>query len=276
MKEIKKRSIFAPAKGEMAEWSIAAVLKTVEGNTSGGSNPSLSAKNSHNNCCGIFYFSCYSNSSYFCNMNIIQCLQWRYATKRFDADKIIPQEKINTIKEAFNLTATSYGLQPIKLLIIKDKTIREQLLEHTYNQPQILQASHLLVFCVETSIDKDYIVAYFDRVKEIRKTDESILKPYRDFLVNDFESRSQEYIEAWATKQAYLAMGNLLTVCAMEGIDSLPMEGFKPNLYDEVLKLKEKGLKSVLIMPIGYRAEDDMFSEFKKVRKTVAESTLEL
>ena len=209
-------------------------------------------------------------------MNIIESLQWRYATKRFDADKIIPQEKINTIKEAFNLTATSYGLQPIKLLIIKDKVIRERLLEHTYNQQQILQASHLLVFCVQTSIDKEYIVDYFDRVKQIRNTEESILKPYRDFLVNDFESRSQDNIESWATKQAYLAMGNLLTVCAMEGIDSLPMEGFKPNFYDEVLELKEKELKSVLIMPIGYRAEDDMFSGFKKVRKTVAESTLEL
>lgn len=209
-------------------------------------------------------------------MNIIESLQWRYATKRFDADKIIPQEKINTIKEAFNLTATSYGLQPIKLLIIKDKAIRERLLEHTYNQQQILQASHLLVFCVQTSIDKEYIVNYFDRVKQIRNTEESILKPYRDFLVNDFESRSQDNIESWATKQAYLAMGNLLTVCAMEGIDSLPMEGFKPNFYDEVLELKEKELKSVLIMPIGYRAEDDMFSGFKKVRKTVAESTLEL
>lgn len=209
-------------------------------------------------------------------MNIIESLQWRYATKRFDSEKIIPSDKIEIIKEAFNLTATSYGLQPIKLLILKDKAIRENLVEHTYNQPQIIQASHVLVFCIETTVKKEYIVDYFDRVKKIRNTEESILKPYRDFLVNDFESRSDENIKAWATKQAYLAMGNLLTVCAVEGIDSLPMEGFKSESYDEVLELKTKGLQSVLIMPIGYRAEDDMFSGFKKVRKSVAESTLEL
>ncbi|MEZ4975326.1 MAG: NAD(P)H-dependent oxidoreductase [Flavobacteriaceae bacterium] len=209
-------------------------------------------------------------------MNIIESLQWRYATKRFDSEKIIPQDKIELIKEAFNLTATSYGLQPIKLLIVKNKVLREQLLAHTYNQPQIMQASHLLVFCIETTIDKDFIEAYFNRVKDIRNTAESILKPYRDFLVNDFQSRSGDYVKTWAAKQAYLAMGNLLTVCAIEGIDSLPMEGFKPESYDDVLGLKQKGLQSVLIMPIGYRAEDDMFSGFKKVRKTVAESTLEL
>ena len=209
-------------------------------------------------------------------MNTIESLQWRYATKKFDTNKAIPQDKIEILKAAFNLTATSYGLQPIKLLFIKDILLREQLIEHTYNQQQIVQASHVLVFCVETLIDKDYIESYFNRVKDIRNTPDSILKPYREFLIEDFNARSEGYIKEWATRQAYLAMGNLLTVCAMEGIDSLPMEGFKSEAYDEVLKLREKGLQSVLIMPIGYRAEDDMFSEFKKVRKTVAESTLEL
>ena len=209
-------------------------------------------------------------------MKIIESLKWRYATKKFNSEKEIAQDKIDILKQAFNLTATSYGLQPIKLLVIKDKTLREKLLEHTYNQQQIIQASHILVFCIETKINKQYIEDYFNRVKDIRSTPETILKPYRDFLIEDFESRSEGYIKEWATRQAYLAMGNLLTVCAMEGIDSTPMEGFKPKSYDEVLSLKEKGLQSVLIMPIGYRAEDDIFSDFKKVRKTIAESTIEL
>lgn len=209
-------------------------------------------------------------------MSVIKRLQWRYATKKFNPDKTIPQDKIEVVKEAFNLTATSYGLQPIKLLVIKDMALRKKLLEHTYNQQQIVQASHLLVFCIETAINKHYIEDYFNRVKNIRSTPETILKPYREFLIEDFESRSEDHIMEWATRQAYLAMGNLLTVCAIEGIDSIPMEGFKSELYDTVLELNGKGLHSVLIMPIGYRAEDDMFSDFKKVRKTVAESTLEL
>lgn len=209
-------------------------------------------------------------------MDTIASLQWRYATKKFNAHKIIPQEKIAIIKMAFNLTASSYGLQPIKLLIIKDKVLREQLLPHTYGQTQILEASHLLVFCVESNIDKTYIETYFNRVKTTRNTAEAILQPYRDFLVDDFSKRSKKDIINWAAKQAYLAMGNLLTVCAIEGVDSLPMEGFIPEGYDQVLQLKDKGLQSVLIMPIGYRADDDMFSSFKKVRKPLSETTIEL
>lgn len=209
-------------------------------------------------------------------MNVINKLNWRYATKKFDEDKIIPQEKIELIKEAFNLTATSYGLQPIKLLLLKDKKIQQGLVKYSMDQEQVAQASHILIFCIETTIDKKYILEYFDRVKQIRNTPEEILKPFEDFLIDDFEDRTRAYIEDWATKQAYLAMGNLLTVLAIEEIDSCPMEGFSPDVWDDILGLKSHDLKSVLMMPIGYRAEDDMFSEFKKVRKRVAESTLEL
>ena len=209
-------------------------------------------------------------------MKIIESLQWRYATKKFDELKCISEEKIEVLKQAFNLTATSYGLQPIKLLIIKDKELQEKLVAHSMDQIQVAQASHVLVFCIETQMDKAYIEGYFKRVFEIRKTSKSILKPFQDFLIEDFSDKPIVEIEEWATKQAYLAMGNLLTVCAIEEIDSCPMEGFDPEAYDQVLELNSKGLKSVLVMPIGYRAEDDMFADLKKVRKTVAESTIEL
>ena len=208
-------------------------------------------------------------------MDIIERLQWRYATKRFDAEKIIPQDKIERIKQAFNLTATSYGMQPIKLLIIKDKTVQKQLVAHSFNQEQVAQASHLLVFCV-SDINEDTITEYFDRVKTIRATPDDILDPFKSYLIDNFSKKSTEEIFDYTTKQAYLALGNLLTVCAVEGIDACPMEGFDPEAYDKFLNLKEKGLRSVLAMPIGYRAADDMFAGFKKVRKTVAESTLEL
>ncbi|MBT8274249.1 MAG: NAD(P)H-dependent oxidoreductase [Bacteroidia bacterium] len=209
-------------------------------------------------------------------MNVIDKLNWRYATKKFDEDQYIPQQKIELIKEAFNLTATSYGLQPIKLLFLKDKKIQQELVQHSMDQEQVAQASHILIFCIETNIDKKYIVDYFERVKAIRSTPDHILQPFEDFLIDDFKGRSIDYIEDWATKQAYLAMGNLLTVLAIEHIDSCPMEGFTPKAWDDILGLTERSLKSVLMMPIGYRADDDMFSDFKKVRKRVADSTLEL
>lgn len=208
-------------------------------------------------------------------MDIIDSLKWRYATKKFDNNRIIPQDKITRIKEAFNLTATSYGMQPIKLIIINDKSLQQDLVKHSFDQQQVAQASHLLIFCI-SNITDDTIIEYFNRVKAIRDTPDDILTPFKEYLLDSFSKKDEEEIKVYSTKQAYLAMGNLLTVCAVEGIDACPMEGFNPEAYDKVLSLNQKGLYSVLAMPIGYRAEDDFFSSLKKVRKTVAESTLEL
>lgn len=209
-------------------------------------------------------------------MNIIEQLNWRYATKTFDTTRAIPESVLSTIFEAFNLTATSYGLQPLKLLVIADKNLQKNLVQHSMDQLQVEQAPQVLVFCIETEIDQDYIETYFKLVKNLRQTPDAILKPFQDFLVEDFKNKAQEEIEDWATKQAYLAMGNLLTVCALEGVDACPMEGFSPEAYDEILGLKAKGLKSVLVMPIGYRAEDDMFADFKKVRKDLETTVIRL
>lgn len=209
-------------------------------------------------------------------MDIIEQLRWRYATKKFDEQAIIPEEKIQRIKEAFNLTATSYGLQPLKLLLIKNKELQSFLVEHSMGQQQVAQASHVLVFCIDTNIDEEYISDYFDRIKKIRNTPDEILKPFRESLIDSFEKKSEINLQDWAAKQAYLAMGNLLTILAIEEIDSCPMEGFSPSDYDTVLNLKDRNLKSVLVMPIGYRAEDDMFSSFKKVRKKVDEVVIDL
>tara|TARA_R110002073_G_scaffold83987_5_gene200098 strand:- start:7774 stop:8403 length:630 start_codon:yes stop_codon:yes gene_type:complete len=209
-------------------------------------------------------------------MDIIEKLQWRYATKKFESKTLISKERLNVIKEAFNLTATSYGLQPIKLLIVSDKEFQNELVKYSMDQEQVAQASHVLVFCIENKIDKKYIETYFKRVQQIRSTPDDILNPFKEFLIDDFKTRSKENIKNWAIKQAYLAMGNLLTVCAIEGIDACPMEGFEPSAYDELLSLKKRGLKSVLVMPIGYRAKEDMFAGFKKVRKKVSDSVIEM
>lgn len=209
-------------------------------------------------------------------MEIIEQLNWRYATKKFDENKQLSAQNMQQLKEAFNLTATSFGLQPIKLVIISDKVLQKELMANAMNQAQVGQASHVLVFCIETKIDTAFIESYFKRVKEIRNTPDAILNPFKQFLIEDFNKKSQEDIETWAVKQVYLAMGNLLTVCALNKIDACPMEGFVNDKYDDILDLNSKNLKSVLIMPIGIRAEDDMFADFKKVRKPLSQAIIEL
>ena len=203
-------------------------------------------------------------------------LRWRYATKKFNAEKSLSAEKIETIKQSFNLTATSYGLQPLKLVIIQDKKIQESLVEHSWNQRQVVDASHLLVICIERTLNAEYIKDYFTRVKDIRNTPDEIIKPFQAYLLEDFEGKSTQDIQEWSKNQAYLAMGNLLTICALEEIDSCPMEGFTPEKYDEILNLEAQNLMSVLVMPIGYRADDDMFATFKKVRRPLEDTIIEL
>jgi len=211
--------------------------------------------------------------TYFCgkdsNMNIIDSLNWRYATKKFDADKYVSDDKLAILKEAFTLTPTSYGLQPVKLLVLSNKELQKELVPHSFNQEQVAQASHVLVICIENVVDEAYIRAHFENEKNIRGTSDEIIDSFRSFLIESFSNKKETEIKEWATKQAYITLGNLLTVCALERIDSCPMEGFLPEKYDEFLGLKNKGLSSVLALPIGYRAEEDMFSKFKKVRKSI-------
>jgi len=209
-------------------------------------------------------------------MDVLEHMKWRYAVKKFDTNKILPDKKVGRLKEAFNLTATSYGLQPITLLIVKNKDLQHQLTAHSFEQQQVLQASHILVICIKDEIDGAYISRYFDQVKRIRNVSDEILEPFKNDLVDSFSKKDVAEIKSWSTNQAYLAMGNLLTVCAIEKIDSCPMEGFEPEAYDKLLNLKEKGLTSVLVMPIGYRADDDMFAGFKKVRKDMDESVIDI
>lgn len=210
------------------------------------------------------------------DMNSIESLQWRYAVKKFDDTKIISEEKINILKETFNLTATSYGLQPIKLVIIKNKDLQKSLVPHSWNQEQVAQASHLLIICTQNIIDKNSVEQYFKMVKEVRNTPDEILAPFKSYLSDTISQKTTQEIKTWAKNQAYLALGNLLTVCAFEKIDSCPMEGFIPEKYDEVLGLQEQQLSAVLVLPVGFRAEDDFMKDLKKVRKNISEMVLEI
>ena len=209
-------------------------------------------------------------------MNSIDNLKWRFAVKKFDHHKILSDNQINILKQAFNLTASSYGLQPIKLVVVKNKDIQKELVLHSWNQQQVSQASHLLVICVDTKLDETDVEKYFERVKEIRNTPDEIINSFKEYLKTTISGKTTEDLLSWGKNQAYLALGNLLTVCANEKIDSCPMEGFIPEKYDEVLGLKEKNLSSVLVLPVGYRAEDDIMTHQKKVRKNIDEIVIDI
>lgn len=208
--------------------------------------------------------------------NPIKQLEWRYAVKKFNSEKLLSDAKIYSLKKAFNLTATSYGLQPITLAVVHNKELQKELVAHSFEQPQVAQASHILVICIENEVDSEYIANYFRQVKKVRGTSDTVLNPFKEAMMESFSKKDIQEIKDWSKNQAYLAMGNLLTICAMEEIDSCPMEGFEPEAYDRLLDLNKRGLTSVLVLPVGYRADDDMFSTFKKVRKDMDESIIEI
>ena len=209
-------------------------------------------------------------------MNIIDSLEWRYACKKFDENKKLDDNQIEVLKKAFNLTATSYGLQPLKMLVIANQEVKDSLFAHVYYQPQVTTCSHLLVICIDTSFDTNDIDAKFDLEKEIRGTDEEIIAKFRSQLKQIYEKKEAEQMEKESMYQTYIALGNLMTVCAELRIDSCPMEGFIPSRVDETLDLQKLNLKSALLLPVGYRAADDPTNGLKKVRKPIEEVIIEI
>ncbi len=208
--------------------------------------------------------------------NTIEKLQWRYATKRFDVTKILSEEKLNILKETFNLTATSFGLQPLKLVVVTNAELKTKLMPFTYNQPQIHDASHILVLCIEKKINENFIVDHFKRVEDTRNTPRKILEPFEKNLIASFTEKNTTEIRDWMINQLYLTLGALLTVCAVENIDACPMEGFESEKYDQLLGLHKKGLESVIVLPVGYRDESDFFINLKKVRRGIDELIIEV
>ena len=209
-------------------------------------------------------------------MDTITALKWRYAVKKFDSKKIVSSEKIEILKKAFNLTATSYGLQPLRLILVQNKEVQEKLMKASYNQKQVGSASHVLVICTEKNVDKSFIENHFKMVQDVRKTPEEILHPFRESLIGDFEQKPVDEVKVWAAHQAYLVLGTLLTVCAVEEIDSCPMEGFEPDKYEQILELDKHQLEAVLALPIGYRSQEDFFASLKKVRRPLTDTVIEI
>lgn len=208
--------------------------------------------------------------------DMIKALEWRYAVKKFDETFELSSEQIHAIKQAFNLSASSYGLQPYELYIIQNKDLKAQLSLAANGQKQPIQAAAVLVFCVRTDFSEATIDQYFDQVSTTRGIDLKAMEGYKNFMQAVFHAMSPSEIINWSTKQAYLSMGTLLSTCAILGIDSCPMEGFKPEVVDQILDLESKHLKSVLLMPVGKRSAEDGVSQLSKVRKPLDEIITEI
>ncbi len=205
----------------------------------------------------------------------IESLKWRYATKNFDPIASLPEDQVHLLKEAFNLTATSYGLQPCRLVVLQNKVLQEKMLPMAFGQRQVLDAPAVLVLCT-THVDEVYVQKYFDLVEQVRSTPREILNPFQKQLEEKFTTMEHQEVEAWARNQAYISLGNLMAVCAQERIDSCPMEGFIPEKVDELLGLADKGLKSVLLLPVGYRHDKDQFAAMEKVRLPLEDSVISM
>jgi nitroreductase len=201
------------------------------------------------------------------NQDYIDKLNYRYATKKFDASKKLSIQQVEDVKEAIQLSASSYGLQPYEILVIEDMDLRKKLKEVSFGQPQITDASRLVVFCVNTKIDEEYLEKFISNISETRDIPKTDLSGMRDMIKNTVLQFSEESKIQWAQKQAYIALGNMLSAVAHFGFDACPMEGFENDKYDEILGLKEKNLRATVIATIGYRSEDDDLQHAKKVRK---------
>ena len=209
--------------------------------------------------------------------DLLQKLQWRYATKKMNATKPVPQEKVERILEAIRLTASSSGLQPYEIIVVTNPALREAIKPHAWNQGQITDCSHLLVFAAWDNYTSDRINMMFDLVNTERGFSNEGWEAYRQQLLAAYPARDAETNYQHAARQAYIALGSALIAAAEEGVDSTPMEGFDPDKVDEILGLRARGLRSVLLLPLGYReAENDWLANLKKVRRSRENLVIEM
>ena len=200
--------------------------------------------------------------------DLISKLKWRYATKKMDASRPVAQEKIDRILEAVRLTASSSGLQPYEVIVVTNPALRAQIVPHAWNQAQITDCSHLLVFAAWDNYTAERINRMFDLVNDERGFKNEGWEAYRQKLLAAYVPRDAETNFQHAARQAYIGLGTALIAAAEEGVDSTPMEGFDPDKVDEILGLRARGLRSVILLPLGYRAtEGDWLVNLKKVRR---------
>lgn len=208
-------------------------------------------------------------------MDLLESLNWRYATKKF-SNKKLAADKLQTIVDAINLSASSAGMQPYRLFVIENPELKKELGVGSFNA-QITEASHLLVFAAYTAIRKEDIQKYIQLIATERNTTEESLVDFKNALEGSFLSRTDEENLNWSARQAYIALGTGIIAAADQQVDATPMEGFDSDRFDTLLGLKEKGLKSVVLLALGYRDEEkDPFARMKKVRLPKEEFVTEI
>jgi nitroreductase len=200
--------------------------------------------------------------------NFLENQNWRYATKKFDATKIVSAEDLNTLKEAIRLSSSSYGLQPYKVIIVENPELRAQIQPAAWGQSQIVDASHLIIFANDTNVGDDTINNLLITMSVTRETPLEALAGYGDFMKSKISTLDPAVKNVWTSKQTYLALGNLLNAAAELKIDVTPMEGFVPEQVNNILGLDKLNLNASLIATVGYRHEEDATQHYKKVRKS--------
>lgn len=198
---------------------------------------------------------------------LLKDLEWRYATKVFDPSKKLSDEQLDALFEAYRLTATSFGLQVGKLLVVDNPELRQKIEGLAWNQKQVTEASHLLVFAVRTGVEEADIVEHVENTARVRGVDPATLEGFAGFMRSAAKGMSPEKQLEWNSRQAYIALAYVMIACAKLRIDSCPMEGFNPKGVDELLGLEERGLHSVLLLPVGHRSDSDKYGHAAKVRK---------
>jgi nitroreductase len=206
------------------------------------------------------------------NQQLLAALHWRYATKVFDAAKKIPADTWATLQQSLVLTPTSYGLQPYRFLDVQNPAIRAALLPHSWGQKQVADASHFVVFTARTEMKEADVDKFIQRTREVRKLPEGAFNPYREMMLGDVVNGPRGKIaHEWAARQAYIALGSLMTCAALLGVDACPMEGLVPTEYDKILGLENSGYKTVVACALGYRAVMDKYANLAKVRYQTAD-----
>ena len=199
--------------------------------------------------------------------NLLQQLNWRYATKRFDSARKIPAKTWSALEQALVLSASSFGLQPYRFLVIEDPALRAKLRPFTWDQPQVIEASHYVVFARKLIMTEADAERFIGLIAATRNVAAASLVGYRDLIVSDLvKGPRSAWVREWTARQTYIALGNLLTSAALLGIDACPIEGLDPAQYDAILGLAEKGFSTVCACALGYRSADDKYAHLAKVR----------
>ncbi len=198
---------------------------------------------------------------------LIESLKWRYATKQFDPSRKIPGPIWEALEDALILTPSSYGLQPWHFFVVTDQDLKSALRPHSWDQPQVTDCSHHVVFATRKDIDAAFVGKYIARIAEVRGVTPESQEFYRDMMASDIlHGPRSEWVQEWAARQVYIALGNFMTAAALLGVDTCPMEGMDPKKYDEILDLPAKGYTAIVACPAGYRAEGDKYATLPKVR----------